>query len=315
MVIVDVSLSIHYWPLYLEYLNLNSIFGCKLLSMDTTCSASEDFYQQRLHQIAGDADKTNDIYVCGQKQNCKEHIIFFGGDVQDYPENMERHRDNKRYIHWNTESTAKLIHHKFPSSLVFVVKPTRMHLLTFAVYSHFFEANDFGNPTHSDNSGAIRHLNCLYNSAVKVVYSEDDEGSDIANLNVSIRLLGFSKGCTVLNQIVYELHLSDHDPVIKSFLEKVTAFYWLDGGHSGGANSHTWVTDDSALKQLALLGCDIFIHVSPYQVRDPMRKWIGQQESKFYKKLMALKAKVREKEHFESEPACIENHFKVLEVF
>ncbi|KAH9499169.1 hypothetical protein Btru_004332 [Bulinus truncatus] len=275
-----------------------------------SCSAvsaeENSLFKLRINQVVGEANKTNDIFVFGQKENCKEHVIYFGGDVQDYSENMERHRDNKRYVQWNTEATAKLIHQKFPASLVFVIKPTKMHLLTFAVYSNFFEANDFGNPTHSSNFGAIRHLSSLYTSALKIFFAEDEN----SKINIPIRLIGFSKGCTVLNQIVYELHLTEKDAIVNDFVKKITAFYWLDGGHSGGANSNTWVTDDTALQNLASLNCDIFIHVSPYQIRDPMRKWIGQQESKFYKKLMALKAKVQEKEHFSAEPACIENHFK-----
>ncbi|CAL1542856.1 unnamed protein product [Lymnaea stagnalis] len=265
----------------------------------------------RLSQVTGDQEKTNDIFVCGQNKNCKEHIIYFGGDVQDYPENMERHRDNKRYVKWNTESTAALIHRKFPSSLVFVIKPTKMHLMTFAVYSNFFEANDFGSPTHSRDAGAIKHLSCLYRSALKAVYQECEV---ISAIRVPIRLIGFSKGCTVLNQIVFELHLTEDDAGIRDFIKQIEAFYWLDGGHSGGPKN-TWVTDDEALKRLASLESHIFIHVSPYQIKDPMRKWIGQQEFKFYKKLFDFKAKVHEKEHFESEDGCIENHFRVLEEF
>lgn len=230
---------------------------------------------------------------------------------QDYPENMELHRDNKRYLHWNTENTAKILHKKFPNSLIFIIKPTRMHLMTFAVYSNFFQTNDFGSPTHCGDHGAIRHLSSLYSSAVGEVYKESQQ-EPVTDL--AVHLIGFSKGCTVLNQVVLELHLLENNSEIKNFVKTIKSFYWLDGGHSGGKDN-TWVTDDSALRQLASLDCQIYIHVSPYQVGDPMRKWIGQQENKFYKKLLTLKAKVQETHHFEMEPSSIENHFKVLEEF
>ncbi|BFY98870.1 hypothetical protein BsWGS_01909 [Bradybaena similaris] len=265
----------------------------------------------KLTGVKGDGAKFDDVFVYGEASNCSEHIIYFGGDVQDYPENMERHRDNKRYVAWSSDNTAALIHRKFPSSLVFVIKPSKMHLLTFAVYSNFIETNDFGSPTHSSDHGAIKHLSCLYNSVVKEVNSKT--GGNMQS-SLPLRLIGFSKGCTVLNQLVFELHLLDQNPDLKHFIKKIKAFHWLDGGHSGG-KENTWVTDDESLRQLASLDCDIFINVTPYQIRDPLRKWIGQQEAKFFRKLKGFNARVVEKVHFDTEPASINNHFKVLEVF
>ncbi|CAG5123765.1 unnamed protein product [Candidula unifasciata] len=265
----------------------------------------------RLAGVKGDGMKVDDVFVYGQVSNCSEHIIYFGGDVQDYPENMERHRDNKRYVTWNSENTAALIHRKFPSSLVFVIKPSKMHLLTFAVYSNFIETNDFGSPVHSSDHGAIRHLSCLYNAAVKEVNSRT--GGSIQP-SCPLRLIGFSKGCTVLNQLVFELHLLDQNPQLKQFIKKIKAFYWLDGGHSGGKDN-TWITDDEPLRHLASLDSEIYIHVTPYQINDPLRKWIGQQEAKFCKKLKGFNARVVEKVHFGNEPGSINNHFKVLEAF
>lgn len=224
---------------------------------------------------------------------------------------MERHRDNIRYVKWNLENTAELIHKKFPSSLVFVIKPSKMHLMTFAVYSNFNETNDFGSPVHCSDYGALKHLSSLYSSAVRDVSS-----ATAVKLSEScpIRMIGFSKGCTVLNQFVFELHLLDENEDLKNFVAKVKAFYWLDGGHSGG-KENTWVTDDDPLKHLASLGSEIYVHVTPYQIRDTMRKWIGQQEAKFYKKLKSFHANVVEKVHFDTEPGSIENHFRILEVF
>ena len=37
---------------------------------------------QRLTAVTGDKGKQNDVIVCGSVQNAKQHVIFFGGDVQ-----------------------------------------------------------------------------------------------------------------------------------------------------------------------------------------------------------------------------------------
>merc|ERR1712110_1265741 len=119
-------------------------------------------------------------------------MLLYNFYFQDYPENMQLHRDNKRYIEWNTEATAALIHNRFPQSLVFVIKPTRMHLRTFADYSTFIETNDFGNPTHSSDFGAVKHLQCLYSSAITEMCQFVDNYSLCEK---SLSLVGFSKGC------------------------------------------------------------------------------------------------------------------------
>ena len=224
---------------------------------------------------------------------------------------MELHRDNKKYIEWNTEATAAILFKRFPQSLIFVIKPTRMHLRTFADYSTFIETNDFGNPTHSSDFGAVKHLNCLYSSALTEM---SKSVGDNLLCEKPLYLVGFSKGCVVLNQMVYELPIAHKEPELQIFLKKIHSFYWLDGGHSGGAEK-TWVTDESSLKYLSQLGCEIEIHVTPYQMQDPMRKWVGEQESKFFKRLKRMNAKVKQIEHFESLPPCLENHFQVLKEF
>ena len=102
---------------------------------------ADDMLRQRLTSLEGTNGRCDDVFVCGDV-NANQHVLFFGGDVQDYKENMEQHRDNKRYTEWNTEDTALLIQSKFPKSLVVVIRPSRMHLKTFALYSNFVEVNE-----------------------------------------------------------------------------------------------------------------------------------------------------------------------------
>ena len=81
---------------------------------------------------------------------------------------MERHSDNKKWKQWNLESTAKILEKRFPNSFVWVVRPSRYHLNTFACYQNFVETNMFGVPDHRNPEyGALKHLRALLEAAVR----------------------------------------------------------------------------------------------------------------------------------------------------
>lgn len=71
-----------------------------------------------------------------------------------------------------------------------------------------------------------------------------------------ISLIGFSKGCVVLNQFLYEFHylktLTPDDQTSMDIVSRIKDMYWLDGGHSGGKN--TWITSRPLLETLTRLG-------------------------------------------------------------
>lgn len=249
---------------------------------------------------------------------------------------MEAHRDNGRYIQWNLENTARLLHTKFPRGVIFVIKPSDMLLQTFSVYKNFVECEDNGSPNHHSGYGGLEHLTKLYQSLLSILAQNHNEQScdqkeshdmshdqqlshgpesfDTTELpTIPVSLIGFSKGCVVLNQLLYELDSTDGNPDIKIFIEKIKAFYWLDGGHAGGSN--TWINKDDLLDRLTALKCKINVYATPYQVQDEMRKWIGKEEKKFVEKLKRFKADITETRLFMQEPGSIENHFKVLEQF
>ncbi|XP_070212124.1 mitochondrial protein C2orf69 homolog isoform X2 [Littorina saxatilis] len=336
----------------------------------------------------GSGDHTMDVIVAGKRHGAQEHVIFFGGDVQDYPENMESHRDNGRYVRWNLLETAERLCERFPSALVLVMKPHHMHLKTFSVYSQFVQSNNFGVPTHTPNYGAWERLVSVYEEAVGIVLGPARSRNDGVNCNqngcggsdagaaaavseppvqesgdsktsspppdqdteqqspagclpqdvsagesqsanrdsdslaassvsplldVPVHLVAFSKGCIVLNQLLQELNALEKNQAVHKFVLRVRTMTWLDGGHSGGSN--TWVTDPGALERLAALGVEIHVHVTPYQVKDEMRVWIGKEKRRFVELLQKAGANVHDTLHFDNEPKSIENHFRVLEVF
>uniref|UniRef100_A0A8D0E3T8 Chromosome 2 open reading frame 69 n=1 Tax=Salvator merianae TaxID=96440 RepID=A0A8D0E3T8_SALMN len=130
---------------------------------------------------------------------------------------------------------------------------------------------------------------------------------------VSFSLIGFSKGCIVLNQLLYELQEARKHKDIDAFVKNIRAIYWLDGGHSGGSN--TWVTHPDVLKDFSLSGISVNAHVTPYQVFDTMRAWIGKEHKRFVQVLEELGVNVNSHLHFADEAPSLDNHFRVHEVF
>ncbi|RLW00941.1 hypothetical protein DV515_00008385 [Chloebia gouldiae] len=151
-----------------------------------------------------------------------------------------------------------------------------------------------------------RDCECSNNSAVNVMVPT-------AVGAASFTLIGFSKGCVVLNQLLYELKEAKKDKNTDAFLKNIKAIYWLDGGHSGGSN--TWVTYPEMLKELAETGIKVHAHVTPYQVFDTMRSWIGREHEKFVQILEEFGVEINDQLHFADEVPSLDNHFRVHEVF
>ncbi|WAQ94184.1 CB069-like protein [Mya arenaria] len=309
---------------------------------------------RRMKNVIGDKDKRNDVVFCtNPATKPKQHIILFGGDVQDYKENMNLY--NPQYSTWDVESSAQIIHARFPDSAVFVVKPAQMLLNTFSIYKNFLNFDEDGRPEFNVDFGALIHLAKLYTNVVKqiemsvsdggfgknsqensasgdyLVKSEAtvekgnddsicDRNSDIsekcqlqkstADLSVPVRLMGFSKGCVVINQMVFELKAFKDDKDVRPFLDKVMAIYWLDGGHIGTNNAY--ITDYELLGDVVALNKELHVHVTPYQILDPNRPWIGIEETEFVQRLKNLKGNIHEFKHFMNMKPSIKNHFKVI---
>ncbi|XP_007898339.2 UPF0565 protein C2orf69 homolog [Callorhinchus milii] len=263
---------------------------------------------------------------------------------------MARHAENARWQQWSLEDTAALLLRRFPSSHVWIVKASRMHLHKFSCYDNFVESDLFGAPKHSPDYGALGHLRALLSNASKQSRSllctgrtdrrvstapaqpgantsaqtpngiAAPSGTDTGRArekggDAPLRtiLIGFSKGCVVLNQLLHELSEAQKDEELAAFIQTISQVYWLDGGHAGGSN--TWVTSPEVLQELARTGIPVQTHVTPYQVRDSMRAWIGKEHEKFVRLLRELGANVTDQLHFENQPPSLKNHFQVLKMF
>lgn len=163
-------------------------------------------------------------------------------------------------------------------------------------------------PTTNGCPAAEREMDCEHfnNSANHFIDPSASNG-------VSFTLIGFSKGCVVLNQLLHELKEARKDKDLDAFIKNIRAIYWLDGGHSGGSN--TWVTNPDVLKSFSETGIAVNAHVTPYQVFDTMRSWIGKEHKRFVQVLEEFGMNVNSKLHFADEAPSLENHFRVHEVF
>ncbi|KAL4618058.1 hypothetical protein GN956_G20582 [Arapaima gigas] len=245
-------------------------------------------------------------------RDTEQHVVFFPGDIQNFMEEMVLHAEGIQWQNWSFERVALILGHHFPRHHVWVVRAARMYLHKFSSYCNFVESNLFGAPEHSADYGAVRHLRALLTNGLERAGLKS-AASVFPPPGFSLVLVGFSKGCVVLNQIVHELERAQADPELAPFLSCVTDFYWLDGGHPGG--SGTWVTEQHVLEVLAASRIALHAHVTPYEVRDPMRSWVGHEHRRFVQILKELGAPLSNTLHFEDEPASIDNHFRVIVEF
>nr|XP_023679642.1 UPF0565 protein C2orf69 homolog isoform X1 [Paramormyrops kingsleyae] len=275
----------------------------------------------RLAAVPGSQPRrTNDLLMlrpaCAQDQRSSEdqsrHVVFFPGDIQNFEQEMARQAEGAQWQRWSFERVALILAQRFPGHYIWVVRAACMYLHKFSSYCNFVESNMFGTPEHSPHYGAICHLRALLRHGLlrAGLLSPTDA---FPPPGLSLILVGFSKGCVVLNQIVHELEAAGSDPELATFLQQVSELYWLDGGHPGG--SGTWVTERRALEVLAARGVALHAHVTPYEVQDPMRAWVGHEHRQFVETLKELKARVTSTLHFHDEPASIDNHFRVIEEF
>ncbi|XP_037805613.1 UPF0565 protein C2orf69 homolog isoform X2 [Lucilia sericata] len=180
------------------------------------------------------------------------------------------------------------------------------------------------------NNENLQHFNNLNNSNDCSLQQQQQQQSSNQqqqnplwwreNLNLDkskLIIIGFSKGCVVLNQFIYEFHylktLTPDDSTMGRLLSRIKDMYWLDGGHGGQKN--TWITSRSLLETLTRMAINIHVHLTPYQVQDDRRPWIRKEEKTFTDLLRRLGAQVTRHLHYDSQTANLMTHFEVLQAF
>nr|XP_031844715.1 UPF0565 protein C2orf69 homolog [Nomia melanderi]XP_031844799.1 UPF0565 protein C2orf69 homolog [Nomia melanderi]XP_031844881.1 UPF0565 protein C2orf69 homolog [Nomia melanderi]XP_031844978.1 UPF0565 protein C2orf69 homolog [Nomia melanderi] len=271
-------------------------------------------------KVSGNTNHFNDIlYLCPKLLPSQGILIYFGGDVQDIEENMKQHPDSKKYVEWSLENTAHILSTNFPTKHVLVIRPSRIHLTrnaSFSCYDNFVPSNEYGVPSFSPCHNALKHLQGLVNSLLENLkaYNKNEDPTHFNIGETTLSLMGFSKGCVVLNQLLHEFHYyrnkSHFDFEISNFIKLIDYMWWLDGGHGGLKD--TWITDKPILESFANLKIGVHVHVTPYQVCDFHRPWIREEENQFCNILQSMGVPLKRILHFADEPRSLELHFNVL---
>ena len=278
----------------------------------------------------------SDIYVHGildtgpgtpicSNSFAKNCIIYFGGDIQNSEDLMQNHSENSSWSNFSLERTAALLFKKFfnengqnvdnlSQPIVMVICPQSFSSGTFSHFSQFVDSADFtGSPIYSSVGWrAWNELATLAENVLRLASSGSPTGSLPTGVQHAYTLVGFSKGCVVLNQLLLELSRlnlacrasartpsSDTNGAVAQpaarFASSVQRWVWLDGGHNGSAP--VWLQDAAAvstfteapLAELELAAAPtrsptpvhVHVAVSPYQMRDSRRPHIGRQCARF----------------------------------
>jgi len=228
---------------------------------------------------------------------------------------MRKHHTAKDFIEFCFEKTLVLLCKQFPNSHIWIVVPSKYMYTVVCIYKNFIKTESIvGVPEHTCDFDGLEHLVALFKSMQNKMKQKPIKTD-------SLVIVGFSKGCVVLNQMLYEISAMcnaegvNHSNDVQEFVQKIKAMYWLDGGHSG--DDEVYVTSIGVLEGLTKLmkSVKFFVHTSPYQTEDPSRPWKGEMKNAFVRQLKEKGFDVVDKHHFEGQDISIMLHFNVLTKF
>ncbi len=190
---------------------------------------------------------------------------------------------------------------------------------------------DAKNMINADNASFSVKLRCwlhlmrLVSNSITKYNSEVSGSSCQIDPNLPVVLVGFSKGCIIINELCNELEFlnklddSEFIPVeesneLKAFLIKVKHLVWLDGGHSGQSNN--WITRAEIMDLIKQFGFKCYVYVTPYQIQS-RKYWAVEEYKKFVQLLEAHRLFYVNKYYFEErdEDFDIHVHFELINNF
>ena len=87
-----------------------------------------------LRRVEGSIDCYNDVIIYpATTTEAKHNFVFFGGDIQDYPEEMMKNPTCRNYCKYNLIGTGQMLHDRLGQSCnLFVIRADHFHLKCFA---------------------------------------------------------------------------------------------------------------------------------------------------------------------------------------
>ncbi|KAM3357560.1 hypothetical protein BC332_01640 [Capsicum chinense] len=283
------------------------------------------------------------------------NVIFFNGDKIEGTGNpvIEKLSDQQKI--------AELLVSKFGNSINCWFVDAPVFNGPFAVYKDFIPSvNEYGEPKVYDADGfpasssiVLLLWNCL-KEAKSVIFGKQKETyqaevSTSSSSTPRTLLLGFSKGGTVLNQLVTELSFAPvqftedvslanknatnggfapqpQDQIIPNskdgFLNSIAEFHYVDVGlNTEGA----YVTNQDVINRISerlvqgAPGIRFFLHGTPRQWFDRDRIWIRKEKDEFFRLLKEATRKnmgklyIRERLYFGNKLPDLQMHFEIIE--
>lgn len=283
------------------------------------------------------------------------NAIFFNGDKIEGTGNpvIERLSD--------LQKIAEILVSKFGNSINAWVVEAPVFNGPFAVYKDFIPSvNEYGEPKAYDADGfpasssmVLLLWNCLKEAKSVIAGKQKEpyqaEVSTSSSSTPRTLLLGFSKGGTVLNQLVTELGFASiqltedvwlanknvtnggftsqpQDQIIPNskdgFLNSIAEFHYVDVGlNTVGA----YVTNQDVIHKISerliqgAPGIRFFLHGTPRQWCDRDRIWIRKEKDEFFRLLKEATRKnmgklyIRERLYFGNKLPDLQIHFEIIE--
>lgn len=235
---------------------------------------------------------------------------------------MQSSRENRRYAQWNLVSTGEMLCRRFTGSSVVVIRPAEMKDGTFSRFSNFVPNTDeYGDPVTYQTTDllALQQLRALNERIKSVLISDQSRPS-----SSEITLVGFSKGCVVLNQFLHELtalRQTNTNQELLSFASSLQTFVWLDGGHNNGDRTMIWPTDANLVSTLKHFHIRTEVFVTPFQIngKNPHKRHHHEHYRRFSELLLSQSnstdPKIVNQILFSNQPPSIDKHFELLSNF
>lgn len=219
-------------------------------------------------------------------------VCFFGGDIQNYRSEMSP--DYERFAEaYSLEAIVTRLSGRFTGKPVFAFQPDSVYQQSFSRFDSFLRSVDqLGTPNYSNRPEAYLHLDRLISRLVKeqlISRKANDSSGNCKEENerkIRVCLIGFSKGGTVLNQLLYSLNSLATTPSSSTepISIQISHLYFLDTGHNG--LNGIWINEASLLQSLAREASPgapihLYVGVTAFQLEYKHQKWIANEEATF----------------------------------
>ncbi|GAU94728.1 hypothetical protein RvY_06451 [Ramazzottius varieornatus] len=268
--------------------------------------------------VGGYGNRRNDVVISDNfaTASSPRTVVYFGGDIQDLDEVMQQQPECHPFLFWSLENTVEIVQESFPNSRIVAVRPSRKQDVLYSCFDNFVLSSPQISPSaYSPNFHALQHLDLILSNLKQRLGIEGLEERD-----EEIILIGFSKGCVVLNQLVHDITAQcavmhgacapSEDRDGPRLLRTMREMHWVDCGHWGPVEFY--VADPNLLTSLRDLRIEVHVVTSPYQTKNPARPDYLPQLQRFCDVCKELGVLKSHQHLFEHDKISIERHFQTL---